>query len=471
MEWSAADPLKTMKHLDKKSGEKIAVLGLGKEGLDLLRFLNKMRIKPAGLDAQAIKPGSTQAREILRWTSALHLGKHYLDQLSDFDLVFRSPGVPLDLPQIKAAKRRGVIFSSLTQLFFDLCPAKIVGITGTKGKSTTTALIYHIVKGRNGGRVYFGGNIGYPPLLLLPKLTKQDVAILELSSFQLEDLTRSPQIAVVLNIVPEHLNRHKTFAKYLDAKLNLVCYQTKNDYVVIGADHPMAPAVAKLTPGKLVKYSVRKILPRGLYLANNEMVYRDITTGRRAIIADIAFSPLVGQHNLENVLAAVTVALLLGIKPERIKERLKTFTPLEHRLEPAGEKGQVNFINDSLATTPVATIAALETQTGPVTLILGGSSKKENFKELVNLLSSRPIQGIVLIGDTADKLFKSLKTAKVKFPFAKAKDFPEAVRMAYAYARPRGTVLFSPACASFGWFKDAYDRGSQFKKLVKQLKS
>lgn len=458
-----------MPHWETQPAGKIAVLGLGKEGLDLLRFLNKLKVKPAGLDAKVLSADDPHSREIRRWTSELRLGEDYLDQLTDFDLVFRSPGVPLNLPAIRKAKRRGTVFSSLTQLFFDLSPAKIVGVTGTKGKSTTTALIHHLIKGQVKGRVYFGGNIGYPPLMLLTKLTKQDVAVLELSSFQLEDLTKSPQIAVMLNIVPEHLNRHKTFAKYLDAKLNLIRYQTKNDYVVMGADHPITAAVAKLAPGKLVKYSTRKILPRGLYVAKGELIYRDIKTGQRTVIMEVAAVPLLGRHNLENALAAVTVALLLGVKPARIRQRVQTFTPLEHRLEPAGKVGQVKFINDSLATTPVATIAAINTLTSPLVLILGGSSKKENFAELIALLLNWPIQGAVLIGDTADRLFKLLKTARVKFPFIKTKDFPTAVRAAYQYAQPAGTVLFSPACASFGWFADAYDRGKQFKQLVKQL--
>lgn len=457
-----------MTNLPEQPG-KIAVLGLGKEGLDLLRFLYKLKASPTALDAKAITSADSRYKDIKRWANELIAGPHYADHLVDFDLIFRSPGVPLDLPAIKKAKRKGVSISSLTQLFFDLCPAKIVGITGTKGKSTTTSLLYHLLKGRLNGKVYFGGNIGYPPLSLLPKLTKQDVVVLELSSFQLEDLKKSPAISVVLNIVPEHLNRHKTFAKYVEAKLNILRYQTKQDIAVVGASHKITPLVVKLARGKVIKYSTHKILSRGVYVSGTDIIYRDIVSGRRHLVMDLADISLVGSHNIENALAAITVALLLGVKPDRIKERSKSFAALEHRLEPVGEAKGVKFINDSMATTPVATMAAIQTIGGAMSLILGGSSKKENFKELISLLTQKQVQGAVLIGDTADKLYKSLKIAKVKFPFIKAKNFAMAVDRAYQYAKPNGTVLFSPACASFGWFKDAYDRGNQFKQLVEKI--
>ncbi len=448
---------------------KIAVLGLGREGLDLLRFFHKLKIRPVGLNATEILTTHPDYREIKKLTSGVRTGDNYLAGLTDFDLIFRSPGVPLDLPAIKKAIRRGVAVSSLTRLFFDLCPAKIIGVTGTKGKSTTASLIYHLLGGGLKGKVYFGGNIGYPPLRLLAKLTKQDVIVLELSSFQLEDLAKSPHIAVVLPVVPEHLDRHKTFKKYLDAKLNLVKHQGKNDFTIVNADEKISPSIVRAAKGRVIKYSRRKILPRGVYIAGEEIIYRDVKSGRRQVILPTKDIPLQGQHNISNVLTALTVALLLGVSPERLRRRIKTFRGLEHRLEMVGHRGKVQFVNDSMATTPVATIAALHTLAGPISLILGGSTKKENFIELVRLLAFKDIRGIVLIGDTAEKLFRLFKTAKVKFPFIKAKTFLAAVQQAYQYARPEGTVLLSPACASFGWFKDAYDRGAQFKKLAGQI--
>jgi len=451
--------------------EKIAVLGLGKEGTDLLRFLHRFKvgIKPVGLNAKIIPDTDPNYKDITRLTSSLRLGDNYLDNLTDFDLIFRSPGVPLDLPALKKAKRKGVKISSLTKLFFELCPAKIVGITGTKGKSTVTSLITHLLKKRVGGKVYFGGNIGYPPLSLLAKLTKQDVVVLELSSFQLEDLNQSPHIAVVLGISPEHLDRHKTFKKYLSAKLNLIKYQNRSEFVVTNVDEKTYIAVARVAKGKLVKYSQRKILQRGVYLAGEDIIYRDIKTGRRQVIMSVKEIPLLGRHNISNVFAGIAVALLLGVTSEKIRQQVVSFRSLEHRLEIVVRQGRIQFINDSLATTPIATMVAVNTIPGPVVIILGGSTKKEDFRGLIKLLLTKDIKGAVLIGATADKLAQLLKSAKVKFPFSKPKDFLTAVKQAYNYVQPAGTVLLSPACASFGWFKDAYDRGNQFKQLAKQI--
>lgn len=449
--------------------DKIAILGLGREGLDLLKFFNKMKIKPIGLNADEVLSTDQRYRDINRLTSQVYSGKDYLDHLDQIDLVFRSPGVPLDLPAIKKAKKRGVQFSSLTQLFFDTCPAKIIGITGTKGKSTTTSLIYHLLKGRNKGKVYFGGNIGHPPLMLLGKLTKKDLVVFELSSFQLEDLTKSPHIAVMLMVVPEHLDRHKTYRKYLGAKLNLVRYQTKQDFAVINIGDRISDTVIKNTKAKLVKYSLKKILPRGVYIADSNIIYRDFSTGRRQIVMPVEEISLSGQHNLINVLAAITVALLAGVSVTKIRPRIKSFIALEHRLEPVGHAGQVEFINDSMATTPIATMAALQTINGNISLILGGASKKENFTDLIKYLSRCSLAGIVLIGQTSEQLYKKIKSAKIDSPVIIAKDFSTAVHLAYDFVKPGGTVILSPACASFGWFKDAYDRGNQFKTIVKNL--
>ncbi|MBU1092269.1 UDP-N-acetylmuramoyl-L-alanine--D-glutamate ligase [Patescibacteria group bacterium] len=449
--------------------DKIAILGLGREGLDLLRFFHKMKIKPIGLNVEEIMATDPRYRDVQRMTSRIYWGKDYLDHLDDIDLVFRSPGVPLNLPAIKTAKKHGVQFSSLTQLFFDACPAKIIGITGTKGKSTTASLVYHLLKGHNKGKTCFGGNIGYPPLMVLNKLTKQDIVVFELSSFQLEDLMKSPHIAVMLMVSPEHLDRHKTYRQYLGAKLNVVRYQTKQDFAVVNIDDKLSTVVAKATKAKVIKYSVKKILSRGVYVTDNEIIFRDFHTGRRQVVMPISEVALHGQHNLINVLAAITTGLLMGVAPAKIRQRMKRFTALEHRLEPIGHLGQVEFINDSMATTPVATMAALQTVDGNVGLILGGASKQEDFNDLVKYLSRRSLVGVVLIGQTSAHLHKMFKSAKVNFPVVLAKDFPSAVKLAYGFVKPVGTVILSPACASFGWFKDAYDRGNQFKLIVKDL--
>lgn len=449
----------------------VAVLGLGREGIDLLQFLNKQKIKPVGLDGRKAGELGKNYKEIRQLTSKLWLGKDYLSHLGKFDTVFRSPGVPLDLTEIKKAKQQGVVFSSLTQLFFDLCPAKIVGITGTKGKSTTASLIYHILKGAISGKVYLKGNIGVPPLSLLPKLRKTDVVVLELSSFQLEDLSKSPPLAVVLNIVPEHLSRHKTFAKYLAAKSNIFLHQKKSDYLIISDDYPATRSIIKKAKAKVVKFSLRKILSRGLYLAGEEVILRDLKTGRRTAVLNRCDVSVLGKHNLNNIMSAIAVAKLFKVSIKHIKNRIKTFKTLSHRMELTAKFNNIEFINDSMATTPIAVVAAVEAIDNPLVLILGGVSKGENLDDLLPILKSDKIYGLILIGKESVKFANFLQRKKTNIPITRAKDLKIAVVKAIKYL-PRGkkgSVVLSPGFASFDMFKDAYDRGNQFKKIVHDI--
>lgn len=443
----------------------IAVLGLGREGLDLLRFLNNLGIKPTGLDNKTPKELGDNYKEIKKRTTKVYLGKDHFKYLNTFDLVFRSPGVSPNLAAIKQAKQEGTVFSSATQLFFDLCPTKIIGVTGTKGKSTVVSLIHHILKGSIKGNVYLGGNIGFSPLSLLSKLTKKDVVVLELSSFQLEDLNKSPNIAVMLNVTPEHLDRHKDFKKYLVAKSNIFLHQQKNDYLATSADYLVTRNAAKKARSKIIKYSLRKVLSRGVYLADDEIIVRDLKTGKRSVVISRLDIPLLGIHNLENIIVAISVALLLGVSLTDIQKKIKSFKSLSHRLEFVGKIGKVKFINDSMATTPIAVEAAIKSIDGPLSLIVGGVSKGESLDDLAKVLNKKRIKGIVLIGKTANRLASLLDLPKYK-----ARNLKEAVKKAHNYIEDSGgSVLLTPGFASFDMFKDAYDRGDQFKKVVNRL--
>lgn len=446
----------------------VAVLGLGREGMALLQFLNKQKIKPVGLDNRGANKLGKDYKKIKQLTSKLWLGKDYLEHLADFDMVFRSPGVPLDLAEIKKARRQGVIFSSLTQLFFDLCPAKIVGVTGTKGKSTTVSLIYHILKGAIAGKIYLKGNIGFPPLSLLGKLKKSDVVVLELSSFQLEDLSKSPPLAVVLDIVPEHLSRHKTFDKYLQAKSNIFLHQKKNDYLIISADYPVTRSIIKQAKAKVVKFSIRKILSRGLYLAGDEIILRDLKTGKRTVVLNRSDISILGKHNLNNIMPAIAVAKLFKVSLKHIKNKIKTFKTLAHRMELVAKFKNIEFVNDSMATTPIAVVAAVKAINNPLALILGGVSKGENLDDLLPILKSDKISGLVLIGKDSVKLTTFLKRKKSNIPFTTAKNLNTAIvkAMKYLPQEEKSSVVLAPGFASFDMFKDAYDRGNQFKKMV-----
>ena len=444
----------------------IAVLGLGREGLDLLRFLNGLGIKPTGLDNKTSRELGNNYKEIRKRTTKVYLGTDHLKYLNDFDLVFRSPGVSPNLPAIKQAKQKGVVFSSAMQLFFDECPAKIIGVTGTKGKSTVVSLIHHILKDNIKGNVYLGGNIGFSPLSLLSKLTKTDVVVLELSSFQLEDLNKSPAIAVMLNVTPEHLDRHKDFKKYLIAKSNIFLNQQKNDYLITSADYPVTRDAMKKAQAKVIKYSLRKVLSRGVYLADDEIIVRDFKTGKRSVVISKLDIPLLGHHNLENVIVGISIALLMNVSLTNVRKRIKSFKSLSHRLEFVGKIGKVKFINDSMATTPIAVEAAIKAVEGPLALIVGGVSKGESLDDLAKVLNKKQVKGIVLIGRTANKLFALLDLPK-KY---RARSLEEATKRAYSYIEDSGgSVLLAPGFASFDMFKDAYDRGDQFKKIVDKL--
>ena len=449
---------------------RVGVLGLGREGIDTLKFLNAAGLKPIGLDGRelAIFAWPVQ-RQIKRLTSELRLGPNYLAEINDLDIVFRSPGVPLNLPLLKKAKRRGVVMSSLMQIFFELCPAKIIGVTGTKGKSTTVNLIYHLLKNQLPGRVYLGGNVGKPVLTLLPKLTKKDWVTLELSSFQLEDLKLSPHISVLLNVSPEHLDRHHQFKKYFDAKSNIFVHQSKKDWLISSSDHLLTRAVLHKTKGKTFAYSTHKILPKGLYAMGGEIIYRHPKTKRRVVLCQRSQIPLLGEHNFENALAAIGVALLAGVKPAVVARRLVKFKSLPHRLELVGVINKTQFINDSMATTPIATMAALNTATEPVAVIIGGVSKRESLTELIQSLNNSRVNGIVLIGRSTPRLKREFKLARLRTPYTAAADLTKAVELAYRYVKSEGTVLLAPAFASFDMFKDAYDRGDQFRKIAKEL--
>jgi len=449
---------------------RVGVLGLGREGINTLKFLGAAGIKSVGLDSKsATEWPAKDLRQLKRLTAELWLGRNYLAGIGELDIVFRSPGVPLDLPEVKKARRRGVVFSSLMQIFFELCSAQIIGVTGTKGKSTTVSLIYHLLKGRLPGKVYLGGNIGVPPLKLLSRLTKRDWVVLELSSFQLEDLAVSPAIAVLLDVSPEHLDRHKSFKKYLEAKSNLYLHQTKKDWLIASADHSVTRAVMHRAKSRALPYSTYKILPRGLYIVDGEIVYRHYQTKRRSVVLKREQLPLLGEHNLENALAAIATALVAGVKPQMISKRIGRFKPLKHRLELVGGLGRVRFVDDSLATTPIAAIAAIKTIPDQLSVIIGGVSKRENINELIHALNDSRVLGVVLIGKSTARFKRELKAAKVTTPYRSAPDLKTAVELAYKYLRGEGTVLLAPAFASFDMFKDAYDRGDKFKQIVREL--
>lgn len=403
-------------------GKKIAILGLGQEGKDIFGWL----------------------KNNCRQCTVQVFDKIHSADLAGFDVIFRSPGFYRLSQMLLDAEAAGAQVTSATKLFFELCPAKIIGVTGTKGKGTTTTLIYEMLI-TQGKTAYIAGNIGKPMLGLLPKLKPQDWICLELSSFQLQDLTIGPYIAVALNITVDHLDVHRNVAEYREAKANLVRWQKKTDWAVLNRDYASTKKLARFTKAKVIWFTPKKIA------INRNRV------------------KLIGPHNLENIIAAQTAATIAGVSKINQEKVIYSFTGLEHRLEPVRSVNGVQYFNDSFSTTPETAIAAIRSFSKPMTMILGGSDKGSNYAELGHVLSrSGQVNNIILIGQMAAKIKASINKFSGKIVNG-GKNMAQIVATAQKLAKPGGVVVLSPACASFDMFANYKERGKQFKLWVKKL--
>jgi len=433
-----------MQYLNKK----IAILGLGAEGQDLLTWLkkNSLNCQITIFDKNETKGQAYETRN-----------------LSQFDLIFRSPGFYRLSPMLLAAQKQGTEITSVTKLFFSLCPCPIIGVTGTKGKGTTATLITQILK-NSGKSVYLAGNIGKPMLELLPLLKKADYVCLELSSFQLQDLTQSPHLAVVLNITSEHLDFHQSVDEYRQAKLNLIKFQAPTDKAVLNSDYPFT---RDLTTQAQKYYFSRLHQVHGAYVKDHQ-IYLNIDT-KPILIGPTFKLQLRGEHNWENITAAITAASLAGASISTIKKTVFKFKGLEHRLELVRELNQVKYYNDSFSTTPETAIAAIKSFTEPIILILGGSYKGSDYSALGKTISqSRNLKAIILIGKMGLIIQKSILKTNAKIIKGK-NTFPQIINQAFKLTSPGDVVLLSPACASFDMFENYKQRGNQFKAYVKKL--
>lgn len=429
--------------------KKLALLGLGVENFALLRYLlaKKANCEITICDKRKKREVKNEIDNFkkfknIKWQLGEKIGNR---NLIGFDYLFRSPGGAIDLPDIGVALKSGTILTSPMKLFFNLCPTRnIIGVTGTKGKGTTATLIYEILKEAK-KRAWLGGNIGIAPFAFLNKVKKNDWVVLELSSFQLEDMAESPSIAVITNFRQEHLapadpqnpNYHKTLKKYLEAKLNIIKWQKKGDWAIINNNFQLKKIKSKII------YFTKSNLPSGL----------------------------IGEHNKENIAAAVEVAKIIGIKNEIIKKAVKKFKGLEHRLEFVREIKGVKYYNDTFATTPESTITALESFQEPIILLAGGAEKNSNYNKLAQEIKKLVKFIVLLNGDATPRIKREL--LKIKYPRQKielAYNIKDAVYKTRKTALSGDIVLLSPACASFGMFKNYKERGRLFKQEVKKLK-
>ncbi len=441
----------------------VAVLGYGVEGKATTKYLLQHGISPVLFDAKPWANWPVDDQEKIKTLGVNFIfGEDCLKELKGFDVVFRSPGVKLS--DLKDKLSAQAIITSQTKWFFEHCPAKTIGVTGTKGKGTTCALIYEILKA-GGKNTYLTGNIGkVQPLEILEKLTVEDFVVFELSSFQLQDLNKSPHVGIVLMVTSEHLDYHKDIKEYHEAKTAITKFQTKNDFAIINKDFPASQSIGSFGKGQKIFFSRTKSTGVDCLVKNNE-----ISVPKLKFNFPIHQLQLKGRHNLENACAATITTLLLKIKPPAIKKALKNFKGLEHRLEFVTEKNGVKFYNDSFSTTPETAIAAINAFTEPEILILGGSNKNSNFIELGKVISSaKNLKAIILIGQESGKIKDAIKKNK-NFSgniLENAQNMNEIFQQIQSIATKDDVVILSPACASFGMFTDYKDRGNQFKKAV-----
>ncbi len=469
---------KILQYIDNRS---IGILGCSTEGIATAKFLLKEKIPFAMLDQKYKAELGGEYEKFKRLGVTFHLGNDYLAHMDRYQLLFRTPGMPLWLPHLYDAKKKGCEITSHIKLFFSLAPFPIIGVSGTKGKGTTATLIGTILT-KAGLSAPVGGNIGTPPLDFLLARKTPAYAVLELSSFQLEDLSQSPQVAVVLMITQEHLdsassanpNYHKNLAAYHKAKAHIVKFQKKNDLAIFNADYPVSLNLSNQTPAQTYFFSTKKQV-RGAYLVEYSASSRQdiiISLGKKKEkLSHMETALLPGRHNRENMMAAAVTARLLGVHPRVIGRELLSFRGLPNRLEKIKEIRGVSYINDSFSSTPETTIAAIQAYRQPIVLIAGGSEKGSNYSYLGRAIGNSTVKCVILIGDMAKKIRNAITsggTYKGNILLG-PNTMENMVALAQKQVQEGDIVLLSPGCASFDLFKNYKERGELFRNAVDAL--
>ncbi len=452
-------------------GRRVLILGAARQGTALARYLAR-RGAQVTLNDRREAADLAEARAALeglpiRWV----LGGHPLSLLEDCDLLCLSGGVPLRLPLVQEALRRGIPLSNDTQIFLEAAPCPTVGITGSAGKTTTTALVGEMAKQarRAGpGRVFVGGNIGDPLINYLDEMTADDLAVLEISSFQLEQMTLSTDVAAVLNITPNHLDRHGTMDAYTAAKARLVRFQSPTGAAVLGRDDPGAWALRSEVRGRLLAFGLRPFADEGTFQRDGWLWLR-LDEKESRLLPRKALR-LRGDHNVLNALAAFAVGAAAGLPLEAMQQAAEGFRGVPHRLETVRLWRGVRWVNDSIATAPERTAAAIRAFDEPLVLLLGGRDKNLPWDELAALVRQR-VDHVVVFGEAADKILAALAAAEGERPYtlARCAGLQEAVERAAAVAAPGDVVLLSPGGTSFDEFADFSERGERFRAWVMAL--
>jgi UDP-N-acetylmuramoylalanine--D-glutamate ligase len=444
------------------NNKRVLVVGLGKSGVASALFL---KARGARVTVSDNKSGDELRNEIpalLDHGITVETGGHGERTFREQDLIVVSPGIPVDAPLLMQARSLGGEVIGEIELAAQFLPGPIVAITGSNGKTTTTTLTGEILMA-GGLPTLVGGNIGTPAISLVARAKPETVIVLEVSSFQLETIRSfHPKVALVLNVTPDHLDRHRTFEAYVDAKARMFENQTNSDFAVLNEDDPRCVPMAARTRAQVFWFSRQKEVKQGAWVRDGNILFRDGSQQREVML--VSEIPLKGAHNLENVLAAVGASALLGCAPEKIRQAVRDFKAVEHRLEFVAAIRGVDYYNDSKATNVDATIKALESFPANIHLILGGKDKGSDYTVLNNLLPQR-VKRVYTIGAAAAKIESQIKGVEV----VHAETLENALRKANAVAEAGDVVLLAPACASFDQFKNYEQRGQAFKEMVRGL--
>ena len=448
--------------------KRIAVIGVGVSNTPLINLLLSCGCNVTVCDKRSLSEMGMEALDLINRGAKLKLGEDYLEGL-DHDIIFRTPGLmPFD-PHLEAAKARGSLITSEMEVFFALCPCKTIAVTGSDGKTTTTTIISELLKAA-GYRVHLGGNIGHPLLCEIPETVADDIAVLELSSFQLHSMYCKPNVAVVTNISPNHLDKHKDYQDYIDAKRAEFEHQNEDDKLILNFDDEHSAYYAHFAHAPVSYFSDKNRVDRGV-ICENGMILRVNGTEQQEIMGAEEIK-LPGEHNLLNYLAAFAAVEGL-VSNEICRQVAMTFAGVEHRLEQVRVLNGVTYINDSIGTSPTRTSAGLHALKVKPIVIAGGYDKHIPFDGLGDELC-RFAKRVFLTGDTAESIHKAIVNspyyAESGLEIQRIDDFKEAVLAASASAEPGDIVLLSPACAAFDRFKNFAERGKYFKEIVMELK-
>lgn len=448
---------------------KVAIIGLGVSNLPLIDYFHEKKSIVTVFDSREIGEISREIIDkITNYAMEMSLGKGYLNKLKGFDLILRSPSCLPTIPELEEETNRGAIVTTEVELLMKMCPAQIIGVTGSDGKTTTTTLISEILK-KAGYNCYVGGNIGTPLFTKLHEIMPDDKVVLELSSFQLMGMEVSPSISVITNITPNHLNVHKDYEEYIEAKKNIFKYQDRDGITILNYDNEITRNCSAEVRGKVIFFSSKEKLDNG-YIVDDDVIKECEDKLRKHIVSAKELT-IRGKHNYENICAAIAATKTL-VDISTAIEVIKTFPGVEHRIEFVKEINGVKWYNDSASSTPSRTISGLNAFDEEIVLIAGGADKNLDYTPVAKPILDK-VKTLILMGQTSGKIFDAVKEEEEKenkeINIYMVNNLSQAVILAKRYSVPGQVVLFSPASTSFDMFKNMYDRGQKFKGIVNKM--